>query len=227
MIERVARRFRRLRDRLQIKMQIQQRCQTERHGSDYGGWIICPTNINQNSIVYSFGIGDDITFDLSLIKQYGVRVYAFDPTPKSIEWLSNQKLPENLVVYGYGIADFDGRSIFYPPEDPSHISHTILSRDETADKSIKVDVHRLKTIMEMLGHSKIDVLKMDIEGAEYAVIEDLIKERIQINQILVEFHHRFSNVGIEKTRYAVNLLNQGGYKIFHISPGGLEYSFIS
>jgi len=34
------------------------------------------------AVVYSLGIGEDISFDLALIEKYGARVHAFDPTPK-------------------------------------------------------------------------------------------------------------------------------------------------
>jgi hypothetical protein len=80
--------------------------------------------------------------------------------------------------------------------------------------------------MKRLGHTTIDVLKMDIEGAEYEVIEDIVSSRISINQILVEFHHRFPTIGIEKTKNAIKQLNKAGYKIFSISESGQEYSFI-
>ena len=32
---------------------------------------------------------------------------------------------------------------------------------------------------------------MDIEGAEYDVIDDILNSNIRIHQILVELHHRF------------------------------------
>ena len=39
---------------------------------------------------------------------------------------------------------------------------------------MKGAVYRLPSIMRMLGHSQLDMLKMDIEGAEYGVIADLL-----------------------------------------------------
>ena len=41
--------------------------------------------------------------------------------------------------------------------------------------------------------SRIDILKMDIEGAEYDVIDDIINSPVPIAQVLIEFHHRFPN----------------------------------
>ena len=101
-----------------------------------------------------------------------------------------------------------------------------MEKTETKGKVIEVQLYRLKTIMEMLGHEKIDILKMDIEGAEYDVIKDIFCSNIEIGQILVEFHHFFGNVGIEKTMDAITLLNENGFKLFDVSWTGREYSFI-
>ncbi len=49
---------------------------------------------------------------------------------------------------------------------------------------------------------------------------------VEIDQILVEFHHRFKSMGNIMTIEAVDMLNRKGYKIFFISELGHEYSFI-
>jgi len=197
-------------------------------GEKYGGWNICPNGITKDSIVYSFGVARDASFDLAIIEKYGVKVFAFDPTPFSINWVKSQKLPIEFNFYGYGIANYDGTIKFYPPdpEHPKDGSHTILYKKETANKAIEVEVHKLRTIMNMLGHNKIDILKMDIEGSEYSVIDDIISSGIDIKQILVEFHTIFKGAGIFKTKRAINSLNKAGFKIFDASPNEAEYSFI-
>jgi hypothetical protein len=80
--------------------------------------------------------------------------------------------------------------------------------------------------MRELGHTAIDVLKMDIEGAEYEVLDDLLQQRLPVRQILVEFHHRFTNVGVERTTRAVANLNAAGYRIFAASDNGEDYGFL-
>jgi hypothetical protein len=90
----------------------------------------------------------------------------------------------------------------------------------------KLPVHRLPTILAKLGHEKIDLMKMDIEGAEYEVIEDIIQSPVPILQLLIEFHHRFPYLGVRKSKEAISRLNQAGFKIFHVSPSGEEISFI-
>ena len=195
-------------------------------GSEYGGWTICPLGLNSNSIIYSLGIGQDITFDLDLIKEFKCKIFAFDPTPQSIEWLKSQILPWQFKWYELGVADYDGEAKFYPPKNESHISHTILHRPSTSKRTITIKVRRLRTLLQKLRHEHIDILKMDIEGAEYSVIKDMILTNIFPRQILVEFHHFFENISILKTIEIIALLLKKGYRIFHISNSRNEYSFI-
>jgi FkbM family methyltransferase len=209
-----------------IQFPVQIEVPTATYGTEYGAWSICPRGLGRDSVVYSAGIGTDISFDLALIEHYGVRVHAFDPTPASIAWLEAQRLPDRYTWQQVGLAAYDGQATFSPPDNPEHISHTMLPRAETGDRAIHVDVRRVTTLMRELGHERLDVLKMDIEGAEYDVVADILAAGIDIGQLLIEFHHRFSEVGIEPTRKAVTVLNEAGYHIFFASDSGEEYGFM-
>ncbi|MRS01690.1 FkbM family methyltransferase [bacterium] len=199
----------------------------ERFGSASCGWSIITDGINQDSVVYSFGVGEDASFDISLVNRFGLRVHAFDPTPKSIQWVRSQKFADQFALHEIGLAAIDGDVTFNPPEDPKHISHTILNRPSTSARAISVPVRRLRTIMNDLDHMHIDILKMDIEGAEYDVIDDLRATGIRPGQILVEFHHRFPDVGIAKTKAAIERLKAMGYALFSVTSNGEEFGFIN
>lgn len=198
----------------------------QRLGSAYGGWTICHSDLDRHAIVYSFGIGEDISFDLELIKSLGCDVHAFDPTPRSMEWLKRQVLPEKFHSYSYGLAGFDGKASFEPPANADHVSFSLTGASSSNDSSQKFPVRRLQSIMETLGHDHLDILKMDIEGAEYDAIDDIIQSDLEISQILVEFHHRFSRESVAKTRSAIAALQAVDYRIMEVSPSGEEYSFI-
>ena len=198
----------------------------EFHGSDYGGYKVSGKGLNDQSTVYSFGVGKDITFDLSLIQKYGLNVYAFDPTPDSIQWLEKQKLPEKFHSFEYGISNFNGKMKFYPPENPEYVSFSVIKRDN-GRQYIEVHCRTLKTIMNELGHGSIDILKMDIEGSEYDIIDDIIHNSISVGQICVEFHHRFDSVGFERTLSAINALKEKGYQIASVLHNCQEITFIN
>jgi len=199
---------------------------TETFGNKGVAWTIYSKDIDENSIVYSFGVGYDISFDLALINKFDLKLFAFDPTPKSVEWINNQKLPKQFVLKNIGLADYDGKAKFNPPENPEHVSATMLDRPKTKDDAYKVDVKTLISITNELQHKHIDILKIDIEGIEYRVIDNIITTNILPSQILIEFHHRFKNIGIQHTKKAVNKLREAGYLVFHVSKTGEEISFI-
>ena len=55
-----------------------------RLGTEYGGWYI-PKNIqlNNSSIIYSVGVGEDISFDIGLSNIFDPEIFLFDPTKRS------------------------------------------------------------------------------------------------------------------------------------------------
>ena len=201
-------------------------CSYKQFGSEYGSWDLVTDELDKDSIIYSIGVGEDASFDIALIEALDLKIYAFDPTPKSIKWVEEQKFTPKFIMHNFGIADFDGTISFSPPENPDHVSHTILERPTTQDNAIEVEVKKLETIMESLAHTEIDVLKMDIEGAEYSVIKNIESTNIRPKQILIEFHHRFPGVGIEKTKEAIETIKSMGYGLFSVSDTGEELSFI-
>jgi FkbM family methyltransferase len=203
----------------------QLRTETLTLGGRKASWTLCPSPLLPTSTVYSLGVGDDISFDLELIQRFGVTVHAFDPTPRTMAWIKTQTLPAGFVFHPLAVGASDGTCPFLPPCDPRHISHSVIPR-ATPWPAIQVPVHRLTTILRVLGHESIDLLKMDIEGAEYDVIRDLLQAEIHVGQLLVEFHHRWREVGTQPTRRAIRELNAAGYRIFHVSPRE-EYSFLN
>ena len=195
-----------------------------------GGWWFTPEGLNADSIVYSLGVGDDIEFDLSVISKYGVEVHAFDPTPSSISMLERRDLPDRFVFHPWAVTANDGNLTFYPrlkkDGSKSDVMYTMIAEAETKDDAIQVPAYSLTTIAGKLGHSKIDLMKMDIEGAEYEVLDGLLESPVKPTQLLVEFHHRFPGIGLDRTADVIGRLRNDGYRIFAISEIGREVSFL-
>lgn len=197
---------------------VQRHGDMEQFGSEYGGYSLDGSLLHNDSIVYSIGVGEDISFDLSLIERFGVSIEAFDPTPRVASWLATQSLPLQFHFHAVGIAACDGEEVFHLPPRADWVSHSVLSARQFSRAAVRLPVMRLATAMRRQNHRRIDVLKMDIEGAEYAVIEEIVRGKIPVTQLLIEFHHRLSSVGTSKTRSALALLESYGMKISAICP---------
>ncbi|MDR0868793.1 MAG: FkbM family methyltransferase [Planctomycetota bacterium] len=180
-------------------------------------------------VVYSAGVGEDISFDLAILAQYPLTtIYAFDPTPKSIGYVQRQNLPVNFRFFPYGVSDQTGEKTFFLPKNPDFVSGSIEQHaDVAAERQLVVPMKSLRDIAAEHGHRYLDILKMDIEGSEFAVIESLAASGIVCGQILVEFHGRFWKNGKKRLRNAIATLNNCGYYCFAISESGDEYAFIN
>ena len=92
--------------------------------------------------------------------------------------------------------------------------------------AVEAPVRRLGTLRDSLRLPPPDLVKMDIEGAEYRVLPDLLESGFRPRQILVEFHHRWREVSARATRGAIALLNRHGYLVADVSANGMEYLFV-
>lgn len=196
----------------------------EYHGSDYGGWPVLVDSLNSQSCVYSFGVGTDISFNLSLIAKYGCKVKAFDPTPRCVDWIMQVKTPEQFIFFSVGLSDCTQTLHFSAPLETSHVSYT-AGVSGTATEVVALPVQALDEIMKAQGDSKIDFIKMDIEGAEYDVLQDMIFKGIFPEQLCVEFHHGMYGYTAAQTLSAVDALEKVGYKLYFVSKVGREYGF--
>ena len=193
-------------------------------GSNYGGFYLNPDYLDNKSVIYSFGLGEDISFDLAVINKFKCKVYGFDPTPKSLNYVK-QFYQKNLIVSGVGIGNAKGTLKFYLPKNPDHVSGSLLKNSQL-DSQIEVKVDKLVNLAGFYRHKEIDVLKMDIEGAEFDVIPDILNSNIYVKQLLVEFHPRFYLDGYIRLFRTLKLLKSHGYLCYAISSSYNELSFL-
>jgi FkbM family methyltransferase len=201
------------------------RVATRRLGTEYGGWVVAVEPLRKaiNPIVLSFGLGDDISFDEEMSHAYGARIYGFDPTTASLDWIAARGRPPNMQVLPMGIAHFDGRQKFSLPGNETRGNY---SAKATAGRLVICDVMSYSSILTLLDLHHVDVLKLDVEGSEYDVIPDIVASPVLPVQLLIEFHHRLHHIHVSETRKAVNMVRAAGFALFSVSPAGQELSFI-
>jgi len=191
---------------------IQSRVALEFHGSEYGGWCIPKNIITARSVVVDVGLGEDISFSCSLIDRYNCSIHGFDPTPRAITYIES-RAPRKFHLYRFALATYDGVSTFHLPTNEEHVSGSLDELDHTGLRKIEVEVVNLAGVLGKVGANHIDLLKLDIEGAEYEILFDnrFAEYAHRISVLCIEFHHRWPAYGAIKTRMACKRLNELGF----------------
>jgi FkbM family methyltransferase len=156
-------------------------------GSGQGTWTVPVEAITSEWVCYCAGVGVDATFDLALAERFGCRVYSFDPTPRSITYM--EKLGERgkrLTFMPVGVWKENTKLAFFAPRGAKHVSHSVYDLHAT-QRTFLADCKTLGTLMHELGHERIDLLKLDIEGAWYEVVANALAERVELTVLCVEF----------------------------------------
>jgi FkbM family methyltransferase len=195
--------------------------------------------LGPDSVVYSFGAGYDISFDVDLALRHPVTVHIFDPVQASIQHVGalrkaaaegknrwqdgadgpcyelSSRLAHALNMHPYGIWDTDTILSFYRPENPAHVSHSALPGVGPWQEkdAIQLPVKSLSSIMRALGHTHIDLLKMDVEGAEYKVIPQMLELGVYPPYMRLEAHGKDLKKDASQVRALLKPLLHAGYKI--------------
>ncbi len=162
-------------------------------------WHFVPSILGDNPIVYGFGAGTDISFETSFANEYDCDVHVFDPTPQAAEYVAGLLMDNpHIKLHTTGLFNIDGTAKFFKPPQANLGSLSALNLN-AGSVFMEAKVNRLKTIMRGLGHDHVDLLKMDIEGAEHRAIEDILFSEIDVRQIALEFDQPIPPWTIEKT----------------------------
>ena len=193
-------------------------------------WNYIPGLLDSDSVVYSLGVGDLINFDLDLIQHHGATVHAFDPTPFAEEWIEGQDLPGKFIFHPWAASGSDGTLRLYRRVNARGRASSVMwtADDGAGDATDFIDTpaYTVSTMMERLGHERINLLEMDVEGAEYDILDGLLQGGRLPKQLLVEYHHRFPGIGKDRTAASIEALRAAGYKIFGVSETGREVGFV-
>ncbi len=150
----------------------------EKIGTTYGGWIVPTVLIGPAWRCYDGGVGEDVSFDLGVIERFGCDVFAFDPTPRAIAYAEPIASREaHFRFRPVGLWSSNTVMKFYRPRDPAHVSHSVVNLQHTSEW-FEAAVVSIESIMAELGHTSIDLLKLDIEGAEHKVIAATLRAGI-------------------------------------------------
>ncbi|MFN8301079.1 MAG: FkbM family methyltransferase [Saprospiraceae bacterium] len=237
-----------------LRIPIEPLVKTERLGSPYGGWIVPENWFDRHSICYLVGAGEDISFDLALVARYQSRAWIIDPTPRAenhFERWKNQTeigqpgecstcpgghyppFPADLIgqitFCPVGLWNEDTTLRFFAPRNEAYVSHSLVNL-QRSEKHIEVPVKKLGTLMKELGHSRIDLLKIDVEGAEYQVLEAMLADNIEVDVLCIEYDETASNhldgAYITRIEHSLQSLIQAGFRVIARESNCHNYTLV-
>jgi FkbM family methyltransferase len=98
--------------------------------------------------------------------------------------------PGQLRLIDKAVTDSAGTVRFYAPKNPAHVSHSVVNyqHDYSTDTPyIEVESVTIATILEAVDARRLRIVKFDIEGAEIAVLPQLLAHAACPPQVCVEF----------------------------------------
>lgn len=191
-----------------------------RLGSDYGGWWVPAAILRPGTIVISAGVGEDTTFDEKLLA-FGAEIWALDPTPRAEQHVQTRAavLGNSFHFLPVGLWCRDETLRFYAPTNPLHVSHSILNIQQTATW-FEADCWSLDHLLRHSALTTIDVLKLDIEGAEIEVINAMLAGDLRPTVLCVELDAPLPE---KRTLALLRNLHRSGYQLAHAEGWNLLF----
>jgi FkbM family methyltransferase len=156
-------------------------------------------------------IGMSILFFKNLYP--GARILGFEPSPLTFPVLS-QNIHGNrlrdVVLHQTALADKPGRLEFYVNTDEPGALNAGLYGTQRNRVAVPVRAERLSSHIE----GEIDLLKLDIEGAEEMVIRELAEHGAlrRVRNIVCEYHHHHHrDRDAERLSVTLLMLEQAGF----------------
>jgi FkbM family methyltransferase len=159
--------------------------EVQRFFSDYGDTTVrLNYDLNENSIVFDLGfyMGD---FTEKIINKYDCFVYGYEPIQKYYD-LSLHKFRNNpkIKIFNYGLGNCTETVKITDSADSSSIYQEALGNFEV------VNIIDISDEISNLKIKKIDLMKINIEGSEYTLLDGMIKSGIIgiVDNLQIQFH---------------------------------------
>ena len=175
-----------------------------------GGYVIDKRAIKQTKKIISCGLNDDWEFEREFLKiNPKCKIIAYDHTVHKEFWVKRFKkdlislflfkklrLEKILDVFKY----IDYLKFF--KNGNKHLIKKVVNYERKKNEI---------SIKNILKNQSNLILKIDIEGDEYKVLEQVNKEFFKINLLIIEFHNIHKNLNKIK-----NFIKKTEFKIIHI-----------
>lgn len=139
-------------------------------------------NLNKNSVVFDLG-GYMGQWSKQIFDRYNCNIFVFEPIQQFYNQIKNNVVNEKINAYHIGLSNRTYDETIYIANDGS----SIYQKNNNPENIKMVDVCEF---IDENNIQKIDLIKINVEGEEYNILETLISnDKIKdIDNIQVQFH---------------------------------------
>lgn len=181
-----------------------------RMGSDHdGGYLVDPKSIEQSNALIALGVGRNWSFEKDFLERKSVRIHAYDYSIGLGYWIKHFLKRVLAVLIGRFSDPFDAVKLF--------LEFKIFFKDSAVLYLEKVGTApgcdtNLKKALDKLDRAPL-FLKVDIEGYEYQILEEIIRCKDDLTGLVIEFHSVSDNI-----EQIEDFINKIGITLIHIHP---------
>jgi len=136
-------------------------------------------------------------------------IWAYEPSPECFALLTaNTRDMPRVRCINVGLLDRDGQATLYRGKGDAVASSIGRSREQSAE-GVPIELVAADKALAAAGLAAIDILKLDTEGCEVAILRSLAARLPQIGVIYVEFHSERDRLEIDRLLMPTHALYQG------------------
>tara|TARA_B100000965_G_C19525186_1_gene728436 strand:+ start:580 stop:1335 length:756 start_codon:yes stop_codon:yes gene_type:complete len=174
-----------------------------------GGYLICKNNYDESDCLISFGISNDFSFEKAFKNKTEKKILAFDPTTTNNFFLKDiifNFLRFKFTSFFLSIINFYNFKKFFSSKNSLFFLKKIGKGGSIKEEYISID-----HILDLCKDRKKIFFKIDIEGSEYRILKDLLKNEELISGLVIEFHD--VDLHLDKI---INFIDQSKLKLIHV-----------
>ncbi len=172
-------------------------------------------SIQESDVIMDIG-GYHGLYSIAISKRIGPRgkIYLFEPNPDSFKVLKENLFENNIrniIAINKAIYNKTGEFRFFKKKAGSRIVAKTF-KTNTKNSIISVPAISLSEFIKTNHINKINFIKMDAEGSEIEITQD-IKSIPNINNLAIATYHYRKDYGSDTQKIVEESLKEAGYKI--------------
>lgn len=159
-------------------------------------------SLGHDSIVFDLG-GFEGDWSSDIYSKYLCQIYLFEPVPTYAKQIKKRfRLNEKIIIHQFGLGDRDFNTQFSIGAESS-------SQYIKSSEMVDVSIQDIKKFILNNAIDKIHLMKINIEGGEYDLLEYMIQSDLilRVENLQIQFHHFIPNAKKRMKKIQVALQN--------------------